>query len=150
MADSIAPDDAVRAVLYELLTAPAISLARPYPLGAARNVPVFDETGGTAGFPYITLGASEAFPVEEHGRFGWLVRISVHGWSDYQGYAEVSAVERAVTARLHRRQGAWPAAFDQWEHISMTVSAARKMRDEDTRYRHGVMDVVVRLTQKEE
>jgi hypothetical protein len=145
-----AAEDDARLAVYQLL-AEQITLPYPYVVGqpANRQVPVLDDAAGA--LPYVALGSSWELPDDDHDGPGALVVVSVHTWSDYAGFAELGALNRAAV-RLLDRPAAVPdalAAYDP-KQTSVKVTATRSMRDEDTRFRHGVIDVTVRLKQVED
>lgn len=150
MTARLAAEDAARLAVFQLLHG-AISLPHPFIAGQpdTRVVPVLDDAEGE--LPYIALGASWEVPNDDLKNQGTEVVISVHTWSDYNGFAEVGLLNRRVVALLDRPDPL-PDALAGWSarQSSMRVTETRSFRDEDPRYRHGVVDVTVRLTQLED
>lgn len=140
--------DDVRAAVFGLLDG---EVAAPYPFAPGnpdRLLPVVEEVGDSVA-PYIEIGSAFETSDDSHDKRGAVVSLSVHTWSEYNGFAEVGRVHKRIKEILDKRSDV-PGLDADWEDVYVRVTSQQSMRDETSHFRHGVTDVQVRLTQKED
>jgi hypothetical protein len=122
MALAMLPIAAVQQSIYEALT-PALA-----------PVPVFDEAGPNAAYPYVTIGEVIGGESDTLDKEAVDLELTIHTWSRQAGMLEISTIMATVKDTLHRKS--LPASGFQW--VTTIWIYAQTLRDPDGKTRHGV------------
>ncbi|MEX1037861.1 MAG: DUF3168 domain-containing protein [Acidimicrobiia bacterium] len=102
-------------------------------------VGVFDEVPEGTNKPYVVVGEAYETPDNSHDRKGRRTVVTVHVWSDQQGFKEsVEIADRIVDLLDHT-----PLTIAGWTHIATRFDFMQTLRDPDPDIRHVPIRFVV-------
>lgn len=93
---------------------------------------VFDDVPEGTEFPYVVIGECTLIPDNYLTGFGREVRVTLHVWSRYRGFAEALAIADRVCQLLDHQ----PLEVDGWEHIATRLDFMETLHDPDPSLRH--------------
>lgn len=93
---------------------------------------VFDDVPEGTEFPYVVIGESTLIPDNYLTGFGREVRVTLHVWSQYRGFAEALEIADRVCQLLDHQ----PLAVEGWEHIATRLDFMETLHDPDPSLRH--------------
>jgi hypothetical protein len=101
-------------------------------LGALGVEGVFDEVTEGTNKPYVVVGEAYETPDNSHDRKGRRTVITIHVWSDQQGFKEsVEIADRIVDLLDHTS-----LTITGWTHIATRFDFMQTLRDPDPDIRH--------------
>ncbi|MGW9242579.1 DUF3168 domain-containing protein [[Kitasatospora] papulosa] len=86
---------------------------------------VYDYLPETASYPFVVLGEAVETPDNRHGGFGRQTVITLHVWSQYEGYAEALRIGERITELLDHQALNVP----NLDHISTRYEFAQTLTD---------------------
>ena len=108
-------------------------------LGALGVEGVFDEVPEGTNKPYVAVGEAYETPDNSHDRKGRRTVVTVHVWSDQQGFKEsVEIADRIVDLLDHTS-----LTIAGWTHIATRFDFMQTLRDPDPDIRHVPIRFVV-------
>jgi len=121
----------IQTAVFTLLDAD-VDLSGAGTLGAFGVVGVFDEVPEGTSRPYVVVGEAYETADNSHDRKGRRTVITVHVWSDQQGFKEaVEIADRIVDLLDHT-----PLTVTGWTHIATRFDFMQTLRDPDLDIRH--------------
>ena len=93
---------------------------------------VFDDVPEGTEFPYVVVGESTLLPDNYLTGFGREVRVTLHVWSRYRGFAEALEIADRVCQLLDHQ----PLEVDGWDHIATRLELVETLHDPDPSLRH--------------
>lgn len=100
---------------------------------------VFDEVPEGTNKPYVVVGEAYETPDNSHDRKGRRTVITIHVWSDQQGFKEaVGIADRIVDLLDHTT-----LTIAGWTHIATRFDFMQTLRDPDVDIRHVPIRFVV-------
>lgn len=99
-------------------------------LGAA----VYDHVPAKATFPYVIIGDDTEVPNDTMGVTGRDMTLTIHSWSQYQGWKQVKEIQNRVDLLLDR----WAPTVTGWNAVQMAQEFFESFMDPDGVTRHGV------------
>jgi len=121
----------IQTAVYTLLDAD-VDLSGAGTLGDLGVVGVFDEVPEDTLKPYVVIGEAYETPDNSHDRKGRRTVVTVHVWSDQQGFKEaVEIADRIVDLLDHPS-----LTVAGWSHIATRFDFMQTLRDPDLDIRH--------------
>ncbi len=100
---------------------------------------VYDEVPETAKLPYVVVGEAYETADNAHDRKARRTTITVHVWSEQEGFTEpVTIANRVVTLLDHTA-----LAVSGWTHVVTRYDFMQTLRDPDPNLRHVPVRFVV-------
>lgn len=93
---------------------------------------VFDDVPEGTEFPYVVIGEGTLLPDNYLTGFGREVRVTLHVWSRYRGFAEALEIADRVCQLLDHQ----PLEVEGWEHIATRLELVETLHDPDPSLRH--------------
>lgn len=93
---------------------------------------VFDDVPEGTEFPYVVIGECTLIPDNYLTGFGREVRVTLHVWSRYRGFAEALEIADRVCQLLDHQ----PLTVEGWEHIATRLDFMETLHDPDPSLRH--------------
>ena len=126
------PTLAIQTAVYDLLTGDATLTTT---LGAG----VYDEVPETAKLPYVVIGEAYETPDLTHNQKGRRTTITLHVWSEQDGFTEAADIaDRVITLLDHTA-----LAVSGWSHVVTRFDFSQMLRDPDPNLRHVPVRFVV-------
>lgn len=122
----------IQTAVYTLLAADATLTTT---LGAG----VYDEVPETASYPYVVVGEAYETPDNAHDRYGRRTSITLHVWSDHDGFSQAATIGSRVVELLDHT----PLTVSGWAHIVTRFEFSQTLRDPDPNLRHMPIRFVV-------
>jgi len=95
---------------------------------------VFDDVPQDQAKPFIVVGDDTLIEYDSDGKTGFECTITIHTWSDYQGMAEIKAMQSEIYDLLHRAE----FSVIGYNLINCTFEFADSFLDSNGVTRHGV------------
>lgn len=109
-------------------------------LSGGLSVAVYDAVPSGASFPYVVVGEDIVTDESTKDALGHNVLVTVHVFSAYRGMAEVKDIADSIVSLLHgKKLSDGYAVFDGMRFFS----------EENREIRHGVVQIRVRIFEKE-
>lgn len=86
---------------------------------------VYDYVPENAAYPFVVIGEALETPDNRHGGFGRETVITLHVWSQYEGYAQALRIGERVTALLDHQ----PLTIPTVSHIATRFEFAQTLTD---------------------
>lgn len=121
------PTQPIQAAIYTALT------------GESGMADVYDEVPETADYPYIVIGEAFTTPDNSHDRKAWRTVVTLHVWSDQQGFSEANGIAADIDAVLDHTS----LTVTGYTHIATRFDFSQTLRDPDPKLRHIPIRYVV-------
>lgn len=125
-----APLSSLQTALYSRLTADSALTA----LLASGVNSILDHVPAGTPFPYIVLGEMEQAPVMTQDSSGHDVTITIHGFSRYNGFAEIENIMAAVSSALENA----PFPVGGYQLVLCQPVQSSTLLDSDGETRHSL------------
>jgi hypothetical protein len=107
--------------------------------GESGMADVYDEVPETARYPFVVIGESYSTPDNSHDRRAWRTVVTIHVWSEQQGFSEAVGIADAVDALLDHQD----LNVSGFTHIATRFDFQQTLRDPDPNLRHVPIRYVV-------
>lgn len=100
---------------------------------------VFDEVPEGTLKPYVVVGEAYETADNSHDRKGRRTVITVHVWSDQQGFSQTNTISNRIVDLLDHT----PLTVSGWTHVATRFEFKQSLRDPDPNVRHAPIRFVV-------
>lgn len=127
-------------VELELQGAVVARLKADAALSALVGSRIYDAPPSPVVFPYVTQGEAQTIRADITCLSGSEIYLTIHAWSQAEGYPEVKRIADAVVEALHMA----PLLLATNRLISLMHQNTRTFRDQDDVTNHSVIEFVAR------
>jgi len=93
---------------------------------------VYDEVPEDASYPYVVVGEAYETPDNAHDRYGRDTMVTIHTWSEQDGFKEALTVGNRVVELLDHTS----LTITGWHHVATRYEFSQTLRDPNPNLRH--------------